>query len=50
MVKQARNTLYKKYGRNVEDEFGNKDAYPTWPGGAQMKFVPHAENNMSAKN
>ena len=50
MVKQARNILYQKYGRNVEDEFGNKDAYPTWPGGAQMKFVPHAENNMSAKN
>ena len=50
MVKKARNVLYQKYGRNVEDEFGNKDAYPTWPGGAQMKFVPHAENNMSANN
>ena len=50
MVKKAQNILYQKYGRNVEDEFGNKDAYPTWPGGAQMKFVPHAENNMSSKN
>ena len=50
MVKQARKILYQKYGRNVEDQFGNKDAYPTWPGGAQMKFVPHTENNMSAKN
>ena len=50
MVKQARKFLYQKYGRNVEDKFGNKDAYPTWSGGAQMKFVPHAENNMSATN
>ena len=29
MVKQARKILYQKYRRNVEDEFGNKDAYPT---------------------
>ena len=29
MVKPARKILYQKYGRNVEDEFGNKDAYLT---------------------
>ena len=49
-VVKVRKILYDKYGKNVTDEHGNKDAYPTWPGGAQMKFVPHAENNMSDSN
>ena len=49
-VGPARKKLYEMYGRNVTDVHGNTDAYPIWPGGAQMKFVPQAERNMSAAN
>ena len=49
-VVTIRKVLYEKYGKNVIDEHGNTNAYPTWPGVAQMKFVPHAENNMSEAN
>ena len=49
-VVKVRKVLYERYGKNVTDEHGNTDAYPTWPGGAQMKFVPHAESNMSDAN
>ena len=49
-LKPARKALYKKFGRNVTDSHGNEDAYPTWPGGAQMKFVPMAHRNMSKAN
>ena len=49
-VGKARKKLYKAFGANIEDEHGNKDAYPVWPGGAQMKFVPCAENRMSDSN
>ena len=49
-VVTVRKVLYEKYGKTVTNEHGNTDAYPTWPGGAQMKFVPHAENNMSDAN
>ena len=33
-VGTARKKLYEAFGTNVEDEHGNKDAYPVWPGGA----------------
>ena len=46
-VGTARKKLYEAFGTNVEDKHGNKDAYPIWPGGAQMKFVPCADNRMS---
>ena len=49
-AKSVRKTLYTNFGQNVEDDHGNKDAYPTWPGGAQMKFVPLADRKMSAAN
>ena len=49
-VGPAQKKLYKMYGRNVTDAYGNTDAYLTWPGGAQMKFVPQSERNMSAAN
>ena len=49
-VSPARKTLYEMYGRNFTDSYGNTDAYPIWPGGAQMKFVPQSEKNMSAAN
>ena len=49
-VGPARKQLYEKYGKNVTDEHGNTDAYPTWPGGAQMKFVPQLEKNLSESN
>ena len=49
-LKPARKILYEKFGRNVTDSYGNEDAYPTWPGGAQMKFVPMADRNMSKDN
>ena len=43
-VGKARKKLYEAFGTKVEDEHGNKDAYPVWPGGAQMKFVPCTDN------
>ena len=49
-AKSVQKTLYEKFGQNVEDDHGNKDTYPTWPGGAQMKCVPLADCNMSATN
>ena len=49
-VGPARKSLYEMYGKNVTDEHGNTDAYPTWPGGAQMKFVPQLERNLSESN
>ena len=49
-VGKARKKLYDSFGASVEDDHGNKDAYPVWPGGAQMKFVPCAENRMSDSN
>ena len=49
-LKPARKILYKNIGRNVTDSYGNIDAYPTWPGGTQMKFVPMADRNMSKEN
>ena len=49
-VGPARKHLYEIYGKNVTDEHGNIDAYPTWPGGAQMKFVPQLEKNLSESN
>ena len=49
-LKPARKVLYEKFGKNVTDSYGNEDAYPTWPGGAQMKFVPMADRNMSSDN
>ena len=49
-LKPARKVLYEKFGRNITDSYGNEDAYPTWPGGAQMKFVPMADRNMSKDN
>lgn len=49
-LKPARKVLYEKFGRNVTDSYGNVDAYPTWPGGAQMKFVPMADSKMSKDN
>ena len=49
-LKPARKVLYEKFGRNVTDSYGNQDAYPTWPSGAQMKFVPMADRNMSKDN
>ena len=45
-LKPARKVLYEKFGQNVTDSYGNEDAYPTWPGSAQMKFVPMADRNM----
>lgn len=49
-VGPARKSLYEMYGKNVIDKHGNTDAYPTWPGGAQMKFVPQLEKNLSESN
>ena len=49
-LKPARKVLYEKFGRNVTDSYGNDDAYPTWPGRSQMKFVPMADRNMSKDN
>ena len=49
-LKPARKILYEKFGQNVTDSYGNEDAYPTWPGGTQMKFVPMADRNMSKDN
>ena len=47
---KARTALHKKNRQNVVDEHGNQDADPTWPGGAQMKFISHLERNMIDSN
>ena len=49
-LKPARKILHKKIGQNVTDSYENTDAYLTWPGGTQMKFVPMADKNMSRDN